>query len=1344
MKKTLLLALFSALSLHLTAQSAGDFRSKTTGNWNAASTWERYNGSAWVDAPGTPSNTDGVITIRSPHVVTVTANVTVDQTVIESGGEVIVNTGVIFTIAAGAGDDITVNGTLQNNGSLSIQSQPTPPPPRFGLVRVNGILVNSNQILGATSSTLFFGEGSIYRHAQDGGQLPLASWNQNSTCSITGIVSTPLVSGLNQNFGNFSWNCVSQTGFIDLDGNLTTVNGNLELISSGGAGVYLTAATNYTLNIGGNIIIEDYFGFNSSAPNVILNVGGDFNLTGIVDFTFSGDVTLNLDGNFTTSGGIMNLTYGGDANITINLKSDFELDPSTSVTQGGGTGTKVLNFTGASPQVYSASTELTEFDFIIKPSATVTLANNSFFAGSGDVILENLATLKVGSTHSSGAIQTVTSAGNIRVTGTRTYAAGSRIVYNGAAAQVIGSGFPTGGDVNLEIDNPTGVSMSGNLTVNQGRQLILTSGALAIGIHTLTLNGNLSGSGTLTGGNNANLFIGGGGNPVNLNFTSYPATLKNLTIDRSTEGPIIFGGNMQVLGTLSSIEGIMDISGRNFQISGPFAGGDAEFRTNASTVLRVNSGGGGTEFTGELKIQSGNTLDTLRINRVGVDVPTSSLFVARGLSLLAGTLMNTQNSIQMAAGGTVFRQSPGALQFAPGGSNPYNLVYGAGTFSSGPELPGSPSTQLNNFTVDGSGTKTITKEITINGNVNLNSGSLANPGFNVTMRGAVWNFNAGSYVPGSSLTRIDGITTIGGTGIKQFGGLLCLSGSILTLPADKLGISGLFEAESGATINHSSGTVLFNGASDQSVSVGGAALYNIEVDKSGGIVNLVTPLDLISTLDINSATVLNSRTEGNLRLLSSTDAGGGDARIAALFPGASISGNVRIQRFMSGEDLIWRLLTPPVNGASVANWQQFFKISGNFDGADPSVRGEPSMYIYDETVPGDGQLGWEAYPVATNQESITSGKGYLVAMSNKLNPITVEVSGPVNQGDFDFVDEIGISYTSTTGGDNDGWNLIGNPYPSQIRWSSIGWTFSETVGATAYVEDEPAGITRTFNRFTGSFNGNIAIGQGFWIRAEGGPIELIASEQVKTDGSATFYRTEPLTNHLALTLKRNGTNQEDYTYIHYREDATNAYDHQADGYKRANQIFGLYSMGDGGARLAINSRKLEDYITDTVFIGIMYIEAGDYTLEIKDLNSFDWNYTFVLKDNQTNTFTDIPQSEEPFLFSFSVPEDTEVNDTRFELYVKPIFTGLPNEPFSGISIYPNPAKDLFNIRGITLEELQDLYLIDAQGKSIYPNLLVSENAENEVQIDAGKLPKGIYLLRLQLKAGVLTRKILIE
>ena len=36
------------LSANLFSQTSGDFRSKGQGKWNAAATWQTYNGSAWV------------------------------------------------------------------------------------------------------------------------------------------------------------------------------------------------------------------------------------------------------------------------------------------------------------------------------------------------------------------------------------------------------------------------------------------------------------------------------------------------------------------------------------------------------------------------------------------------------------------------------------------------------------------------------------------------------------------------------------------------------------------------------------------------------------------------------------------------------------------------------------------------------------------------------------------------------------------------------------------------------------------------------------------------------------------------------------------------------------------------------------------------------------------------------------------------------------------------------------------------------------------------------------------------------------------------------------------------
>src|SRR4051794_17256969 len=69
------------------ADAVGDYRSAATGNWNAIATWERCTvaGSpgTWVAAAAAPASLDGVITIRSPNVVTISANgLSYDQVVV--------------------------------------------------------------------------------------------------------------------------------------------------------------------------------------------------------------------------------------------------------------------------------------------------------------------------------------------------------------------------------------------------------------------------------------------------------------------------------------------------------------------------------------------------------------------------------------------------------------------------------------------------------------------------------------------------------------------------------------------------------------------------------------------------------------------------------------------------------------------------------------------------------------------------------------------------------------------------------------------------------------------------------------------------------------------------------------------------------------------------------------------------------------------------------------------------------------------------------------------------------------------------------------------------------------
>lgn len=92
------------------AQTDGDYRSAGNGNWTSAASWERFNGSAWVVAPGAPAPTDGVVTVLPGHTITVNQNLTADQVVVSAGATLVVD--LSLYIVDGPGEDLIVNGTL--------------------------------------------------------------------------------------------------------------------------------------------------------------------------------------------------------------------------------------------------------------------------------------------------------------------------------------------------------------------------------------------------------------------------------------------------------------------------------------------------------------------------------------------------------------------------------------------------------------------------------------------------------------------------------------------------------------------------------------------------------------------------------------------------------------------------------------------------------------------------------------------------------------------------------------------------------------------------------------------------------------------------------------------------------------------------------------------------------------------------------------------------------------------------------------------------------------------------------------------------------------------------------
>jgi hypothetical protein len=153
------------------------FRSIAAGDWSNPSTWESSNdNSTWGAASLAPASAATLITIRSPHTVTIDAN---NQT----AGSLVIESGAKLTIATTKA--LTVNGTLTNSAGIS------------GLViNSGGSLIESTAGVSATVERVIPGNQWHLISAPVSDATSLVFWHKylqthtESTNAYTDILST--------------------------------------------------------------------------------------------------------------------------------------------------------------------------------------------------------------------------------------------------------------------------------------------------------------------------------------------------------------------------------------------------------------------------------------------------------------------------------------------------------------------------------------------------------------------------------------------------------------------------------------------------------------------------------------------------------------------------------------------------------------------------------------------------------------------------------------------------------------------------------------------------------------------------------------------------------------------------------------------------------------------------------------------------------------------------------------------------------------------------------------------------------------------------------------------------
>lgn len=531
------------------ANTVNDYRSVTSGNWSTAGTWQRFDGTNWVAAAAAPNTGANVITIRNGHTVTVAANTDADQLVIDAGGRLNINSSRTLTINAGAGNDLDNSGTVGNSGTITL----------------NG------------GAAIVHQSASTYIHSRDGGTIPTATWDAASNCTITGVTGT-MPAQINQNFGNLTWNCSSQSSNMAFNTNMS-IQGSFTVSRTGFAYLGLTnTSTSRTFTIGGNWVHTrgDFRGSNSSGGGTI-TVNGDFNLSGSTSNSWftstSGTGVCNtvINGNLNISGGIFwvnedanaaTLTIGGNYTHT-----DGEFIGNDAA--GGSTTTITGNFSLSGPTS-------TCFCAITSGSglSTMNVNGNALITGGNLLLTEStnngIFSLKGNYTHTGGFVWE-NAASNT-----------GEVVFNGTAQQLCDVNTAAVNNVNFTVKNSSWLQFAtaGSFLQSAGNFTLEAAGRLGIrstdGITASGTTGHLRVSGSRSF--NAGADYDYNGSALQNTGNGLPSTVRNLSFDNSAGFNLT--GSVNPTGTLTLQNGIISTGASQLSLGSSTASTGTLSRSN--------------------------------------------------------------------------------------------------------------------------------------------------------------------------------------------------------------------------------------------------------------------------------------------------------------------------------------------------------------------------------------------------------------------------------------------------------------------------------------------------------------------------------------------------------------------------------------------------------------------------------------------------------------------------------------------------------------------------------------------------------------------------------------------
>ena len=496
---------------------------------------------------------------------------------------------------------------------------------------------------------------------------------------------------------------------------------------------------------------------------------------------------------------------------------------------------------------------------------------------------------------------------------------------------------------------------------------------------------------------------------------------------------------------------------------------------------------------------------------------------------------------------------------------------------------------------------------------------------------------------------------------------------------------------------------------DQTIS-GTTSWYNLTVAKGSFFSTLSITSgtqNINNVFDINSGAVSN--TGASVVLISDA------VRTAQMddIGTGSYSGDMTVQRYISKSEQTFSSIASPVSGTTLATWKLNGVVFSGFSNSDFPTFPWINCYQYNETSHGsDKDAGWSAATDISNATgSDNTYKAHYVYMD--ATGFNLSVTGTPTTG------AVTVPLDYTNGGDatQDGWNLIGNPYPCTIDFDAVYASNSGNIidGYLVYSGEYGNygwydGATTGSGVGSGGATKDIPHSQGVWLQSINGT-DLSVTEAHKVASSDPTFLKSTSPEFMRIYLTGNVNTFQDEALIFPHQTYSNFYD--------AADLVKFTTMNPDNAP-TLSTQSLDGYDLAFNKIGVNSISIpmtakagalaqGDYTLDFDIPLDFMLGACITLEDLHTGIITDL-RSDTTYAY---VSSDT----TTLPRFILHLVKGF-NTSVVDLACFGSPEGavtiDGAGITGSTFE------LLDGAGNAVF-----SVTAANDT-VEFSNVPAGEY------------------